>query len=131
MERNIIIDIFNKHKVFLKNLKENRAKESDNLSNSESYMLDNHISSLAGILSDLNKALHGDYEISKTIEPELKKIGTLTKKFGINSYIVADIGHDVFIKGDKYIIILKHTSNLPDLIVPFNKEILSPNIKFD
>jgi hypothetical protein len=64
--------IYDKHKVYLDNMKENRVLISDTLSDGEISLLDQMIASLAGVLGDLNKEilgedapkverLHGDY----------------------------------------------------------------------
>jgi hypothetical protein len=52
--------IYDKHKVFLDNMKENRAKEIDMLTGGEMSLFDQMISSMAGILSDLNKEILDD-----------------------------------------------------------------------
>ncbi len=46
--------IFDKHKVFLNNLKDNRGETMDRMSSAESNLLDQYIRSYADILSDIN-----------------------------------------------------------------------------
>jgi hypothetical protein len=52
--------IYDKHKVHLDNIKENRGLIYDTLSDGEISLLDQMIASLAGVLSDLNKEILDD-----------------------------------------------------------------------
>ncbi len=53
--------IYDKHAVFLANMKENRAKDADNASDSELCGWDEQINTLAAVLSDLyREILHKD-----------------------------------------------------------------------
>ena len=60
-------------------------------------------------------------------EPEIKQIGTLNKRWGLNGYEVAEVGHPVYEKGDRYVLYISHPTLKP-LEVPFNKKTLNPVI---
>lgn len=49
--------VFNKHKDRLDTIKENRAREIDNMKDSEMKILDEYVRGLAEILSDINYIL--------------------------------------------------------------------------
>jgi len=58
-----------------------------------------------------------------------KLIGQLIKPFGLNGWNKAEIGHDIYDVGDKYMIRLESDRYDP-LEVTFYKETLNPSIKF-
>lgn len=60
-------------------------------------------------------------------EPEMKQIGTLNTRWGLNGYDIAEIGHPVYQKGDRYIIFLTHPTLKPHE-VGFFKKTLEPII---
>jgi len=58
-----------------------------------------------------------------------KLIGQLIKPFGLNGFNRAEIGHEVYEMGDRYMIRLESDRHDP-LEVAFYKETLNPSIKF-
>lgn len=63
-------------------------------------------------------------------EPIEILIGTLTRKFGINDYETAEVGHSIYDDGSRYVLYLKSKGSAPDNRVPFYKETLKPWINF-
>ncbi len=59
-----------------------------------------------------------------------RQIGTLNKKQGINGFKPAEINTPVFLDKDKYIIYLESLDGKTNVIIPYNKETLTPFIDF-
>ena len=73
------------------------------------------------------KANRGSYTLEDEDIEKPVLIGTLTKPFGLNEYIKAEVGHEVYSLKDRYIIYLK-SDKYPTIEVPFYKETLQPYI---